>query len=251
MRPLTLVFLIFGGMLSADTVTLRSGEAVQGTFLGGTARQIRVDVNGNIQTWDLGQVQSLVFSDAASAQTPAAPVTAYPASPAPVGITVPPDTQVTVRLIDSVDSQTARPGQTFRASIDEPIFVNGQSVIPRGADVLMKLVEEKQSGKIQGRTVLTLALDSIAVNGRRVPATSSDVKTESASRGARSAGVIGGGAGLGAIAGALGGGGKGAAIGATSGAAVGVGVEVLTKGQTVRIPSETRLIFQLRSPLQF
>jgi hypothetical protein len=167
-----------------------------------------------------------------------------------MGVTVPPDTEVTIRMIDSVNSQTARLGENFRASIDEPIFVNGQQVMGRGADVLVKLVEDKQSGKIEGRTVLTLALVSIRVNGQDIPVTSSDVRTESSSRGARTAGVVGGGTALGAIVGALAGGGKGAAIGAASGATLGAGAEVLTKGQTVKIPSETRLTFRLQSPIQ-
>jgi hypothetical protein len=62
--------------------------------------------------------------------------------------------------------------------------------------------------------------------------------------------VIGGGAALGAIIGAVAGGGKGAAIGAGSGAALGTGAEVLTSGQKVKIPSETRLTFRLQSPVQ-
>jgi hypothetical protein len=153
-------------------------------------------------------------------------------------------------MIDAVNSETARLGQTFRASIDEPVVVDGRQILPRGADVLTKLVDDQQSGKIQGRAVLTLALSSINVNGQFVDVTTTDVKTESASRGARSAGVIGGGAALGAIVGALAGGGKGAAIGATSGAAIGGGAQVLTKGQQVKIPSETRLTFRLQAPVQ-
>jgi hypothetical protein len=265
MRLFTTAFLIFGAIASADTINLRSGDTIQGTYLGGTARQIRIDVNGNIQTYDIGQVQSVTFSDPnyqpnyQSAPPPQggnysnnrynnqAPP---PPPPGSMGVTVPPDTQVTIRMIDSVNSQTARLGQTFRASIDEPIFVDGRQVIPRGADVLTKLVDDQQSGKIEGRTVLTLALVSISVNGQPVPVTSSDVKTESSSRGARSAGVIGGGTALGAIVGALAGGGKGAAIGAASGATLGAGTEVLTKGQQVKIPSETRLTFRLQTPVQ-
>ena len=49
------------------------------------------------------------------------------------------------------------------------------------------------------------------------------------------------GAGLGAIFG----GGKGAAVGAGVGGAAGAGTQVITKGRTVRIPSETRLTFVL------
>jgi hypothetical protein len=258
------VFLIFGAVADADSINLRSGEVVQGTYLGGTARQIRIDVNGNIQTYDIGQVQSVTFGDLSFQQGPPPPQGAgyprdrdryannnpAPPPPAPLGITIPQDTSVTVRMIESVNSQTARLGQTFRASLDEPIFINGQQVVPRGADVLTKLVSDQQSGKIEGRTVLTMALVSITINGQQVPVTSSDVRTESSSRGARSAGVIGGGTALGAVVGALAGGGKGAAIGAASGATLGAGAEVLTKGQTVKIPSETRLTFRLQTPVQ-
>ncbi len=271
MRTLIGILLICGAVASADTITLRSGEVVQGAYLGGTARQIRMDVNGNVQTFEIGQVQSVTFIDPnyAPPAPPPPPQDSYSrdrdrdrgfnnnnaqgAPPAPsgaFGVTIPIDTAVTVRMIDAVNSETARLGQTFRASLDEPIFVNGQQVAGRGADVLTKLVQDQQSGKIEGRTALTLALVSINFNGQPVPVTSSDVKTESASRGARTAGVVGGGTALGAIVGALAGGGKGAAIGAVSGAAIGGGAEVLTKGQTVKIPSETRLTFRLQTPVQ-
>jgi hypothetical protein len=50
--------------------------------------------------------------------------------------------------------------------------------------------------------------------------------------------------------GAIAGGGKGAAMGAGSGAALGTGAEVLTGGQKVKIPSETRLTFRLQNPVQ-
>jgi hypothetical protein len=63
--------------------------------------------------------------------------------------------------------------------------------------------------------------------------------------------VVGGATALGAIIGALAGGGLGAAIGAASGAAAGTGVQVITKGQRVKIPSETRLFFTLQQPIQF
>jgi hypothetical protein len=270
MHRIGIALAVFAALCSADTVTLRNGQIVQGTYLGGTARQIRVDVNGSIQTFDVGQVQSVSFVDGSYVQAPPpvpapppdsyrgdrgngyaqAPPPPQPPPPSGLGVTIPVDTAITVRMIDSVNSDTARLGQTYRASLDEPLFMNGQQIVPRGADVMTKLVADQHSGKIEGRTALTLALVSIAVNGQAVPVTSTDVRTESGSRGARSAGVIGGGTALGAIVGAIAGGGKGAAIGAASGAAVGTGAEVLTKGQTVKIPSETRLTFRLQTPIQ-
>jgi hypothetical protein len=263
-------------LLSADTLVLRNGATVQGTYIGGDARQVRIDQNGTVRSYDIGQVQSVIFSDNGY-QPPPPAASSYPApypnnrsndranypTPPPpppqslagntlpaAGITIPSDTSLTVRMIDSVNSDTSRLGETFRASLDEPVYVNGQVVIPRGVDVLTKLVTDQQSGKIEGRTVMTLALSTVTINGRPVDVTSSDVKTESSSRGARSAKVIGGATALGAIIGAVAGGGKGAAIGAGSGAAVGAGAEVLTSGQKVKIPSETRLTFRLQSPVQ-
>jgi len=260
---------LVAGIAGADVITMRNGQTIYGTYIGGTARQIRLDVGGGqIQTFDIGQVQSISFGDAGpqqgaqygaapsyNAPPPAGPPQYQPA-PAPpppgqsAGLTIPADTRVTIRMIDSVDSETARLGQTFRASLDEPIMVNGQLVAPRGADVLTKLVQDQKSGKIQGRTALTLALANISINGQRVDVTSTDVTEQSGSQGAKSAKVIGGTAALGTIIGAIAGGGKGAAIGAVSGAGAGGAVQVLTSGQKVKIPSETRLTFRLQNPVQ-
>jgi hypothetical protein len=66
-------------------------------------------------------------------------------------------------------------------------------------------------------------------------------------RGEQSAKVVGGAAAVGAIIGAIAGGGKGAAIGAGAGGAAGAGAQVITKGQRVKIPSETRLTFTLEN----
>jgi hypothetical protein len=294
--------LVFAGasLCFGDTLTLKSGETVEGNYLGGTARVLRMEVNGQIRTFDIGTVNGLQFAGGADAPIAPAPVqqplpsnsrrddrsrssssssddrpvlrrgpdsagdAAPPPPPAeesrilrpdppqysnstqaPQSVEIPAGTQLTVRMIDSVDSEVARLGDTFRASIDEPVMLNGQPVIPRGADVVAKLVEDQKSGKIAGKTVLSLALVTVKVNDRLVDITTQDVVKESSSRGSRSAKVIGGTAAVGAIIGAVAGGGKGAAIGAGSGAAVGTGAEELGKGQRVKVPSETRLIFTL------
>src|SRR5580698_8246567 len=101
-------------LLSADVLTLRSGETVQGTFIGGTARQVRMEVNGNIRNYDIADVQSVIFSDQ-SYQAPPPRSQSYPPpapnryptpdrypsnDPGPVGVVVPVDTAVKVRMID-------------------------------------------------------------------------------------------------------------------------------------------------------
>jgi len=165
-------------------------------------------------------------------------------------VEIPSGTSIVIRMIDDVDSQRDRVGQTFKASIDEPVMVGAETIIPRGADVVMKLTDDKESGKLTGKTELTLDILSVRVNGRLVDIDTAEVTTSSGSRTGKTAKVVGGTAALGAIIGAIAGGGKGAAIGAGSGAAVGGGVQVLTKGQRVRIPSETRLTFTLQQPVR-
>jgi hypothetical protein len=148
-------------------------------------------------------------------------------------------------MIDPVDSETNRVGQTFAASMDEPVMLNGETVIPRGADVVVKLVDSKESGKLTGRAELTLDLMSVRVDGHMVDINTQSVSRESDSRGQRTAKVAGGTAAVGAIIGAIAGGGKGAVIGAGAGGAAGAGAEEVTKGQRVKVPSETRLTFVL------
>ena len=172
-----------------------------------------------------------------------------PPPPQPVTVSIPEGTIVTVRTIDSIDSNVNRAGQSFRASLDAPIVVGDTVVIPKGLNVNLKIVDASSAGKFKGRSELTVSLDSFTYQGRTYQIASSDVQEKGGSRGKRSAEVIGGGAVLGAIIGGLAGGGKGAAIGAGAGAAGGTAVQALTHGQQVKIPSETRLDFTLHDPV--
>jgi len=265
----------FATLVFADALTLKTGEVVRGVYIGGDARHVRMAVGDVVQTYSIDDIATLQFGGPRSAdnprdmgvreppppQTAAAPPPAAYSTPPPAaassapppasgGLVIPAGTTIVVRMIDAVNSDESRLGQTFRASVDEPLVVDGQTVVQRGSDAVVKLVEDKDSGKIEGRTVLTLVLQQVSTNGRLTDVTTGDVSQASGSRGSKSAKVIGGTAALGAIIGAIAGGGRGAAIGAGSGAAVGTGVQVLTKGQTVKIPSETRLTFTLQQPVQ-
>ena len=61
---------------------------------------------------------------------------------------LPAGTKLVIRMIDAVDSERNSVGQTFAASLDEPVMIDGQTVIPRGADVVVKLVDATESGKL-------------------------------------------------------------------------------------------------------
>jgi outer membrane lipoprotein SlyB len=111
-------------------------------------------------------------------------------------------------------------------------------------------VEDKQAGRISGRTELTLDVMSVMVNGRSVDVNTQAVTQAGSSQTRRTGTMAGGGAALGAIIGAIAGGGKGAAIGAVSGAGAGAAAGAITKGSKVKIPSETRLTFTLQNPVR-
>ena len=166
------------------------------------------------------------------------------------GVSIPSGTTLTVRMIDPVDSRNDKVGQTYRASLDEPIMINGDVVVQRGADVTAKLVDDKQSGRLTGQTVLTIDLESITVNGRIIPLATEEVTRASSSRTKKTGVATGGLAALGAVIGGIAGGGKGAAIGAVSGAGAGAATSVIMKGEQVKVPSETRLTFTLEQPLK-
>ena len=178
-----------------------------------------------------------------------APGLAEPVRPHAQQFTVNPGTIITVRLIDSIDTTRNRPGDIFHASLDAPLVSGDQVVVPRGAEVIGRLVQVKSAGRISGRSEISLELTQITVAGKEYPLQTATMEEQGASRGKRSAAVIGGGAGLGALIGAVAGGGKGAAIGAGVGAATGTVAQGVTKGQQIRLPSETRLDFRLLEPL--
>ena len=260
MRLISIGFaLVLVRLLPADTLTLRNGRQIQGIYLGGSAREVKIDVGDQVQTISLDELARIEFNapthaGATRSRTPQGrrfrPDSAGTAPLAPTIVELPEGTNLVVRMIDSVDSKVNRIGQTFAASLDEPVVLNGQTVIRRGADVLVKLTDARESGKLAGRSELTLDLAAIKVKGRLVDVNTETVSRESSSRGKRTAKIVGGTAALGAIIGAIAGGGKGAAIGAGAGAATGVGAEILTHGQRVKIPSETRLTFMLETPVR-
>lgn len=186
-----------------------------------------------------------------SAPTPAAQSTPPPppAPPAPKKVTIPSGTAMAIRLVDAIDSETAQPGQTFRATLDSPLASEGDVAVPSGYDVQGHVVDVKSAGKFAGKSELVLQLDRIMVGGKSYSIQTDQYRREGSSRGKNTAEKVGAGAAIGAIIGGIAGGGKGAGIGAAAGGGLGGGVQAATKGQQIKLPSETVLNFTLQSPL--
>ncbi|HEU5238285.1 MAG TPA: hypothetical protein VFU37_14215 [Pyrinomonadaceae bacterium] len=153
-------------------------------------------------------------------------------------------------MIDSVDSETAHAGETFKAELDAPVVVNGDTVFPRGSDVYLKLTKVQSAGRVSGRSEIQLQLDRILLGQKSYSVETNTYTNTGASQGGRTARSAGVGAAIGAAIGAIAGGGKGAVIGGTTGAGAGAGVEAVRKGEQVRVDSETRLEFRLEDSLE-
>lgn len=171
--------------------------------------------------------------------------------PQPRQVEIPANTTASIRMIDSVDSSVNHAGEIFHGMLEAPFIVEEQVIVPRGADVYVRLVSAKSAGRFKGKSELHLQLIKIDFQGRSYQLVSSTYSLAGASRGANTAKKTGAGAVLGAIIGGIAGGGTGAAIGATVGGGAGAAVSGLTRGKQVKIPAETMLDFQLEAPVTF
>jgi hypothetical protein len=166
-----------------------------------------------------------------------------------VKVTIPSGTTMAVRLVDTIDSERSQPGQTFHATLDSPLAVEGDVAVPAGYDVEGHIVDVKSAGKFAGQSLLALQLDRVKVGDKYYAIQTDQYRRQGTSRGKNTAEKVGAGAGIGAIIGAIAGGGKGAAIGAAAGGGLGGGVQAATKGQQIKLPSETVLNFTLQAPV--
>jgi hypothetical protein len=179
------------------------------------------------------------------AQVPSTP----PPPPQLATVTVPSGTSVVVRLIDTIDSATAQTGDKFHATLDAPIAIDGDVVVPAHYDVQGHVVNAQASGKFAGRALLVLQLDRIKVGDKSYEIQTDQFSQQTGSRGKNTAEKVGAGAVAGAILGGIFGGGKGAAIGSAAGAGAGGGVQAASKKPDIKLSSEKVLTFTLQAPV--
>ncbi len=239
--------------LSADTLILRDGKVIQGTFVSGSTRQINfASSTGEAMQVPVGNVMSLTFSApaAAVASAPKPAPKAAPAAPAArPAVIIAAGTTLRVSTIDAIDVDTSQAGKTFRGSLSDPLMSGGNVLVPRGADVVLVAAKVQQGGSMKGSDLIDLKANSIVVGGKKVPIVTNVVENKSAGEGKKTTRKTLGGAGLGAAIGAIAGGGTGAAIGALAGGAGGAIVSATGKPH-LKIPAESMLQFQLLSDLK-
>jgi len=256
----------------SDTLVLKRGEIITGYYEGGTARVIRFRSEDGVKDYDLLSVTLIQFGDhpisvAGDARVPdpervsmeepdvhfrtrrETSVVPSSRSAGEGAHRVPTGSALLVRMIDSIDSEIDKVGQTFTATLADPLVIEGLEVAARGSDLRGRITESESAGRVYGSAELRLELTQIVVNGIPYAVTTAEYQEVGQGRGGETASHMGKAAGVGALIGLIAGGGKGAAIGAGVGAGAAGVVKVMTKGERLYIPAETLLKFMIREPL--
>lgn len=233
---LGLMFIVTGtAPLRADSIALRNGKKTEGTLLGANTRQIDfLTSEGESLRVPIEDVASVTFSS----------LKTKPAQAVRAPVVIPAGTLLRIRTIDTIDVDSTQAGMKFRASLDDPVVSGGSVIVSPGADVVLMAAKVEQGGKFKGSDLIQLKAISVALNGKPYPVVTSPAETKSGGEGKKTTRKVAGGTGLGALIGGIAGGGAGAAIGAVAGA-VG-GTAMAATGQPhLKVPSETRMEFQL------
>ena len=178
------------------------------------------------------------------------PVEIKPEPPQSRSVTIANGTLVTVRLSETISTERSRQGDSFMATLDEPLVVDGLVIAEKGARANGRVVELVEAGRVKGLAHLSLELSSVMLSdGQRVELRTARFEKEGPASKTEDAQKVGIGAAIGAAIGAIAGGGKGAAIGAASGGAAGSGVVAATRGKPAVLPAETKISFRVEQPV--
>lgn len=179
----------------------------------------------------------------------AASAPAPPPAPAFRNVTIPAGTTIPVRITQTLDSGTTQQGESFSGTVATDIMADGLVAIRQGTAVNGRVSAVQEAAHYKGSSLLSIELVSINRHGDSLSVSTEPYTVEGKGRGKNTAEKVGGGAAVGAILGGILGGGKGAAIGAASGGALGAGANTVTRGQQVKIPSESLVNFKLTNTL--
>ena len=273
MRKTMLLLLLCSSLAWSDTLIMRDGSRHHGVFENTNGQYLIFKEGGMPHRYLRSDVQSIEFNQEGVANSSydnsrrdAGPAnyndngqTHYSQNRPYNGpmngrdtVTLPEGTQISVLTDANIDSQNASEGQLYPAEVAQDVLDSaGNVVIPKDSEAQLTIRNVNESGGVSGSNDLSLALDSVNVNGNTYRVSTEPVQQGNPGLGKnkRTGEYVGGGAVLGTLIGAIAGGGKGAAIGAIAGAGAGAGAQVLTRGKEVKVPAETTLNFQLDRPL--
>jgi hypothetical protein len=180
-------------------------------------------------------------------------VSAMPPPPAPVvpaNVTIPAGIALAIRIDQRISVKSSHAGDKFTGEIVDPVLASDGSVIlPKGTTVGGAVVAAHRRGHFKGRSLLELRLTSLTLNGTEYPLTTRDLAESKKGKGKRTAGMIGGGAGLGMLVGGIATGGVGLVVGGLVGGGAGTAAAGATGNRDLDIPAESIVHFTLAEDL--
>ncbi len=243
--PLTLLML---GAMAFIGCGHASKNAAQG---GGNSAQAAANSAPSANNTSQPAANSVQSPNGGQATNQAAPpaTTPTPTQPATYQVTIPDGTPIEVRLRESLGSARSETGEVFQATLAGPLEVNGEYVVPAGAEVTGRVLLARPAGHLRTPAKLAVTLTSFDLDGQRYDIATSHRSWRGKSHKKHDAKWILGGSGAGAVIGALVGHGAGALIGAGIGAGGGTATAYVTGRKNIVLRSETRLRFILRQPV--
>lgn len=172
----------------------------------------------------------------------------------PTTTLVPAGTELRIRLNDTLSSKKARAGDKFSATVVNPSRYEEGKVTGHIRSI-------RKSGRVEGRTTMSLSFDSIRLSDGRTGILRAEVRrvydsdsasgvdeegrVQSGGRGKQTLKRSGIGAAAGAVIGAIAGGGKGAAIGMIVGGAAGAGSIAIEGSKELKLESGTEMLIRV------
>ena len=180
---------------------------------------------------------------------PQAPARNYSA-PAPSQLTLPAGSWIKVRVDQPLSSDRNRTGDTFVATLVQPLVVNGYVIARRGQSIGGRVGEVQKGGKVKGTSSLGFELTEITlVDGQQMPLVTQLISYAGGTSMSRDATAVGTTTGIGAAIGGVAAGGMGAGIGALAGAAASTIGVLSTRGRATEVYPESVVSFRTLAPL--
>lgn len=170
--------------------------------------------------------------------------------PVPPQLVLPAGTWVTVRVNNALSSDHNQPGDTFTATLSQPLVVNGFVIARRGQTIGGRVAEARKAGRAKGTSMLGFELTELTLaDGQQMPIRTQLMEYGGGTSKGRDATAIGTTTGVGAAIGAAAGGGMGAGIGAAAGAVASTIGVLMTRGRATEVYPETPVTFRTLDPL--
>ena len=223
------------GLASADTLELADGTVLEGDFVGSSNGIIMFNTGEGIEAFPEAEVVGLFFSSGvATAEANTQPE-------AQATDTIPAGTRLVIRTTETIDSNRHSAGHRFRGQLESALVVDGRTIAPRGTFVHGRLTQAQQSGRVAGRSSLSMTFTDIMLHDQLVPIATGDLSAQTDGEAGRTLGRT---ARAAAIGGLIDG-----SSGARTGARVGAGVSILTSGASINVPRGTILETTLSAAL--